>query len=200
MLRRSRIALAAAALSIASFALVAHAGPFGNVGKGRIKIEAEAKPALGKFDGSCSEIAAKEEGGKLVFTAKLYESSKNKKGEEEDKFHLDMGLRQSHTIEAFEVKKYPTVKLVVDKSKVKIPAANGEKTTGSVTGDLTLHGKTKPVTVNYSLKREGSNLIANDTAFTFNYQEFGVGKISRLGIRVENPVTITVVSLKLKDN
>lgn len=184
MLRRSRLVLAATALSITTVALAAQAA-LQSIDKADIKIEAEARPGLGKFDGLCDAVSAKEVGDKLVFEAEL------KRG-------LRMGLRDKHTREAFKVDKHNVAKLVVEKSKLKMPADN-ESVKGKVKGDLTLHGVTKPVTVSYTAKRTGSDVHVKDATFNFDYTEFGVEKICKLGVCVEPQVTITVPRMKLRE-
>ena len=182
MHRRSRSALAAAVAAL-SFALVAQAD-FQSAGKGEAKIEAVAKPALGKFSGSIGGISATEKDGKIVFTADLPGG-------------LKMGMRDSHTREAFRVEKHKGVRLVVDKSKLKIPDDN-KKSEGEVSGDLTLHGVTKPVKVKYVVKRTGSDFHLGGSSLSFDYTNFGVPKICKLSVCVEPLVTIRIEQLKLR--
>lgn len=182
MHRRSRTAFAAAALAL-TFAFVAQAD-LESAGKGEVKIEAVAKPALGKFSGELDDISAKERDGKIIFTADLPRG-------------LKMGMRDSHTREVFKVQKHKHVKLVVDKSKIKFPDDN-QKVEGEVEGQLTLHGVTKPVKVKYSAKRTGSDFHLKGSSFSFNYTDFGVEKICKLSVCVEPLVTVRVNQLKLR--
>lgn len=184
MVRRSRIALAVSALALTSFALAGQAA-LQSIDKADIQIEAVAKPGLGAFQGACDAVSAKEEGGKIVFTAELGKG-------------LKMGLRDKHTREAFRVAKHNKATLVVDKSKVKVPG-DKQKVDGTVTGDLTLNGVTKPVKVKYSASRTGSDLHIKDASFNFNYTEFGVEKICKLAVCVEPQVKVNVPRLKLRD-
>lgn len=184
MLRRSRLVLAATALSVTTFALAAQAA-LQSIDKADVKIEAEAKPGLGKFDGLCDAVSAKEEGGKLVFEAELNRG-------------LRMGLRDKHTREAFKVSKHKIARLVVDKGDIKMPG-DKEKAKGRVKGNLTLHGKTQPVTVHYFASRTGSDIHIKDAWFTFDYTNFGVEKICKLGVCVEPNVTIRVPRMKLRE-
>jgi len=184
MLRRSHIALAASALAVSTIALAAQAA-LHSIDKADIKIEAEAKPGLGRFDGMCDSVSAKEEGDKLVFVAEL------SKG-------LRMGLRDKHTREAFKVHRHKFAKLVVEKSKIKFPE-DKQKVEGSVVGHLTLHGVTKPVTVKYTASRTGSDYHIKNASFTFDYTDFGVEKICKLAVCVEPTVKITVPRMKLRE-
>lgn len=197
MLRRSRIALAATALSVATIALAAHAA-LESGEKGKVTIQGEAKPALGKFDGTFSGVTAKEVGEKLVFSAHL------NRGKD-----LDLGLRTKHTKEAFEcdkvekdektgkVKKdYGLVELVVDKSKVNFPG-DGQTTKGKASGQLTLHGASKPISaIDYEITRKGADIILNKASFSFKYTDYNVPKIKKLGLSVDDTVTITATNWK----
>ncbi len=180
-----RIAVVAAAVTLTTIAFASNAA-LSSVEKGSVKIEGVAKPGLGKFDGKSTDISAKEEGGKIIFTADL-------------KSKLDMGLRASHTRECFKTEKHPVAKLVVDKSKLKMPEDNGN-VSGKVTGQLTLAGVTKPVEVSYKVSRTGSDYHVKGGSFSFNYTDFGVEKICKLGVCVEPNVTITISKpIKLRD-
>jgi hypothetical protein len=180
-----RIAVAAAAITLSTFALVGHAA-LTDAGKGSIKIEGVAKPGLGAFSGDSSDISAREDGGKLIFTANL-------------KNNLHMGLRASHTHECFKTEKHPTATLTVDKSKLKMPEDNQE-VHGKVTADLKLAGVSKPVEVNYTVSRTGSDYHVKKADFTFDYTKFGVEKICKVGVCVDPNVKISIDKpIKLRD-
>ena len=179
-----RIAVAAVAVCLTTFAIAADAALTG-VDKGHVKIDAVAKPGLGAFSGEVNGVDVKEAGGKLVFSSDL-------------EGRLKMGLRQDHCKKAFETGKHKSVTLTVDKSKLKMPADKG-KESGEVTGDLKLHGVTKPVKVKYTVSRTGSDYHIKEAKFSFDYTEFGVEKICKLGVCVEPTVTITVDGVKVRD-
>jgi polyisoprenoid-binding protein YceI len=178
-----RTSVAAVAVLLTTFALGADAR-WNCIDKGRIKIEAVAKPALGAFSGESKDVDAREEGSNVIFTSDLTK--------------LDMGLRKGHTKEAFEIEKHPKVKLVVDKSKLKVPG-DKQKVSGVVTGKLTLHGVEKPVKVTYTVSRTGSDFHIKEAKFTFDYTHFKVQKICKVGVCVEPSVTVTVSNVKLRD-
>ena len=179
-----RIAVAAVAVSLSTFAIAADAA-FSGVDKGHVKIDAVAKPGLGAFSGEVEGVNVQEEGGKLIFSSDL-------------EGRLKMGLRQDHSKKAFETAKHRTVKLTVDKSKLKLPNDN-DKASGEVTGDLTLHGVTKPVKVKYTVSRTGSDYHIKEAKFNFDYTNFKVEKICKLGVCVEPNVSITVTGVKVRD-
>jgi len=183
--RRTLIAVLCSALT---FSVAASAG-LTSIESGRFKLEGAAKPKIGprlNFDGK-GPVTAKEEGSTIVFETNLQK-------------HLDMGERTEHAKEDFKCKKHPTAKLVVEKSAIKLPEDN-KKTDGVVSGQLTLHGQTKPVKVKYTAARTGSDFHVKSASFTFDYTEFGVTPICRFGktICVEPKVTVTVTGLKLRD-
>jgi len=183
MFRRTAL-IAAAVLTVASMSL-ADGKHKKCIERGALSIEGVAKPGLGAFNGESDDVDVKDEGGKFVFTTDL-----NK---------LKMGLRASHTKAAFEIDKYPTAKLTVDKDKLKIPEDNQE-VSGDVKAELTLHGQTHPVTVHYKAKRTGSDYHIREASFTFKYIDFKVEKICKLAVCVEPDVNIKLSKhIKLRD-
>lgn len=197
MLRRSRIALAAVALSVTTLAFAAHA-KLVSVDKGTVTVKGVAKPALGEFTGTVKGVTAKEEGDKIVFLANLT-------------LGLDMGLRDSHTREAFKIKKKKEeqasegsddtrIKLSIDKDKLKMPADGAKDEEGSVPAKLTLNGKTIDIPkVAYTVSRTGSDIHIKKASFTFDYTKLGVAQIKQMGLRVEPTVTVTLKGMKLRD-
>lgn len=186
MFRRSRLIVAVAVSSL-TFSVIAFAA-LESLGSANYQVEAAAKPKIGprlEFDGK-GPATAKEEGGKLVFKADLKK--------------LDMGNRTSHMKEDFEVSKHPTVTLSIDKSKLKMPD-DKKKESDTVTGELELHGKKKPVKVKYSVARTGSDYHIKNATFSFKYTDFGIKEICRFKgtICVEPSVTIKVPQMKLRD-
>lgn len=198
-----RIAVAAVAVCLTTVAMSADAA-FSGIDKGTVKVEANAK-LLGKFAGKVTGVSVAESGGNLVFSSDLSDK-------------LDMGVRQSHCKEVFEVdqnkedkdkkdesaeKKRKKAKgrfvtLTVDKSKLKIPA-DKETVSGEVSGDLKLRGVTKSVKVKYTVSRTGTDYHISDTKFSFNYTDFGVEKICKATICVDPLVSITVDGVKIRD-
>jgi hypothetical protein len=198
MFRRSRTALAAAALAVSSLALVAHAGEFSNLDVGKVKIEAAAS-GLGKFDGDLSSVTVKETGGKLVFTANLT-------------CGLDMGVRDSDTRKKFKIgdkdlcddkqgnkDKLAFGKLTVDKDKLKVPEDKKE-VSSSVPGTLKLPTGEIPVKVDYTVSRTGSDYHIKSAKFTFDYTK-AVPKICLPGgiVCVKPDVTVRLGKMRLRE-
>lgn len=179
-----RLSVIASVVLVVTVALTAHAA-LTTIEPGEVKIEGRAKPALGRFVGYLPGVSASEVGPNLVFSGDLQSN-------------LDMRLRGRHTKEAFETSKYASVKLSVEKSKLKMPADN-ERVDGEVDGQLTLHGVTKTVKVAYTVKRTGSDYHIKSASFSFNYTDFGVHKICRLSLCVEPLVKISIDGMKLRE-
>src|SRR6188472_2265220 len=101
-----RTAVVGAAICLTTFALAAHAMSGGG---GHIQIGASASPALGAFSFESTDLKVVEAEEKIIFSTQLEACS--------------MGLRKSHTKEAFEFGKHPVAKLTVEKGKLKMPGA-----------------------------------------------------------------------------
>lgn len=173
-----RTAVIAVAACLTSIALAAHAMSGGG---GHIDVQGSASPALGAFNFESNDVKVSETDGKIVFVTNLG--------------GMKMGLRKSHCHEAFEVPKHPNAKLTVDKSKLKIPAA-GATEKGTVQGEFTLHGVTKPVNVKYTATADGSGYKVGGS-FSFKYEDFKVSKICKVGVCVDPEVKVTVDSVKV---
>ena len=103
------------------------------------------------IDGVSKTLKIKDEDGKLTFVTFLNTiDTKNAK-------------RNEHMQDRFEEKKHGVIKLKVDKSKVE------GKSGGTVDGELTFHGTTKPVKVNY--KKDGAKVKAD---FKFKVTDYGI--------------------------
>lgn len=84
----------------------------------------------------------------------------------------------------FDVKKFPTAKFVSTTVKAE---AKGDST-HVITGDLTLHGTTKPITFPAKIAATDDTL-AIDSTFTFDRTEYGIAFAPD---RVDKIVTVTV--------
>ncbi len=95
----------------------------------------------------------------------------------------------------FDVKKFPTAKFVSDKVEV-----TGDKT-AKITGMLTLHGVTKPVTLDVTLNAEGKNPITDKNTVGFSAtaeikrSDFGInGFLPKLGDEVKLNIEVEAFS------
>ncbi len=136
-------------------------------------------PAGLKIDGSGSSLTVTEKDGKVVFVAGLGD--------------LKTGIkkRDEHLKETLAVDKHKQAKLVVDRSKLKLPGEGEALKDQKVSAQFTLHGTEKTVPVSYDVKRNGSNYAVVGRT-TVNIEEFGIKKPCYLGVCVKPDVKIEV--------
>lgn len=122
------------------------------------------------WDGTFSFDAAKPEASKIAVelkTASLFTNHAERDKHILSKDFLDAG-------------KFPEAKFVSTSVK-----STGEKT-ADVTGDLTLHGVTKPVTLDVTLVGAGVNPL--DKKMTVGFEATGVVKRSEFGVKTYLPL------------
>ncbi|MFO0734826.1 MAG: YceI family protein [Labilithrix sp.] len=103
-----------------------------------------------------------------------------------------MSLRDKHMREKYlEVQTYPTAVLNVARSNLKLPAS-GQSGTFDGSGTLTLHGKTKPVTVHYTAKSDGKTAYAVSGTMKIDMTDYGIEKPGYLGVSVNTSVDLSV--------
>ncbi len=90
----------------------------------------------------------------------------------------------------FDVKKFPTAKFV--STKVKVTGKNKAK----IEGDLTMHGVTKPVTLNVKFNKAGANPLSN--LQTIGFSATGVITRSEFGLDYAVPGVSDAVNLTIE--
>jgi len=101
-----------------------------------------------------------------------------------------IGLRDTHMREKYlEVQKHPTAELKVARAVLTFPAANAAAS-ADATGDLTLHGVTKPVKFHYEVKHGADYAVASKMHVNMN--DFNITVPSYLGVSVKPDVDIDV--------
>lgn len=151
---------AAAAAIMLSFAIALPSvslGAFRSAAPGTYEVRGKATGGIpvsgnGKFSVS-------EGDGKVVFRAPL------RKGV------LDMGIRDKHTRKEFELGDRSEAKLVVKRSALQLPK-EGAQVSGTVRGTLTFQGVTRPVDVQYAVRRTKGAYTVSSASFTFDYTKF----------------------------
>jgi len=134
-------------------------------------------PAGLKIAGKTAELTVMDEGDSVSIVVPLA--------------NLKTGIevRDHHMRDKYlEVEKFPSAKLTVKRSELKLPAA-GERVTSDVPGTLLLHGQTKPVTVHYEVKAEGS-AYSVEGKLRLNMKEVGIEVPSYLGVTVKPDVDV----------
>ncbi|HVU03635.1 MAG TPA: YceI family protein [Polyangiaceae bacterium] len=133
-------------------------------------------PAGLKIDGSGAGVKATEADGKVTFTASTAE------------LKTGIGLRDRHLREHIDAEKFPEAKLVVDRSKVSLPASGSAE--GAIVTPLTFHGVTKPTKVSYKITKTGAGYHV-EGSFDLNIIDHGVKKPCYLGVCVEDVVKVS---------
>jgi len=104
---------------------------------------------------------------------------------EMDKFKTGQDLRDDHMKNKYlEVKKYPTATFVLD------PVKSGKSF--DVKGKLTLHGVTKDITGQATMKKQGGSDVVTVTT-TIKLTDFKIDVPSWLGVTVAENVKITTI-------
>lgn len=174
-MRRLSLLLGLAVLAVTAAAEAAYS----RTGTPKVVFHATGPQEL-SITGTTSELDVAETDGKVAVTVKL------------GAVDTGIGLRNRHMREKYlETAKYPTTELVVAKSALKLPAADGQETSGQAEGSYTLHGVTKPRTFTYKVRRTGSQLHVTG-AIHVNFSEHGVATPDFLGATVRPDVDVDV--------
>ncbi|MEK6793473.1 MAG: YceI family protein [Spirochaetota bacterium] len=101
---------------------------------------------------------------------------------------VDMRDNHLRSADFFDVKQFPAAKFVMK-------SYTGTKAGGKILGDLTLHGVTKPVTLDLVITgsmtdKNGKTRIAGTATGVINRTDFGVGKKGEMP--VSESVTLTI--------
>jgi polyisoprenoid-binding protein YceI len=175
MNRLQPLSIAAAAATVFGVA-TAHAA-FSSASDGRVTFDA-AGPAGFKIEGTTSDLAVSETNGNLVVTVGLANLT------------TGISLRDHHMRDKYlEVPKFPSAVLSVARSALTVPAAGGQ-VEADAPATLTLHGQTRPVTVHYSTKLDGSSFTTQGR-FHINMNDFGITVPTYLGVTVKPEVDVT---------
>lgn len=102
-----------------------------------------------------------------------------------------IGLRDKHMKEKYlEAGKYPNAELEVQRAALKFPA-DGMLQTADAQATLTLHGQTRPVTIQYTASRTGDLYSVSGTT-RINILDFAITQPSYLGVTVKPDVSISI--------
>jgi polyisoprenoid-binding protein YceI len=135
-------------------------------------------PAGLKIEGTTPDLTVADGGGSIVLTVPLANLT------------TGIGLRDKHMKEKYlEIDKFPSAVLTVARSALKFPAAGASVET-DVPGTLQIHGQTKPVTVHYDAKADGSGFLSHGK-FHVNMNDYGIQVPTYLGVTVKPDVDVT---------
>lgn len=150
------------------------AAALSSAGESTVKFEAQG-PAGMKISGTSGGIQTTEAGGKIKIVAPT------------TGFRTGIGLRDQHTRRYLESEKHPQATLVLDRSKVTLPT--GSPVVGAVTGDLTLHGVTRPALVTYRIVKAGADYQVHGS-IDIRIADFRIEKPCYLGVCVGDDVKV----------
>jgi polyisoprenoid-binding protein YceI len=143
-------------------------------------------PAGFKLEGKTEEVSLLDDGKKVVISVPLAT------------LKTGIDLRDRHMREKYlEVDKFPNAVLEVLWSVIHLPT-DGQTSTQTVPGKMTLHGKTRDVSVTYTLKRVGEAFEASGT-LPLNLKDFDIILPNYLGVTVKPDIeTLTSFQFKKK--
>lgn len=166
------LTLAAALLTLPALAAVQRKGDASATfhGKG---------PAGFKLRGTTSELRLEDDGRVLRIIVPLAN------------LKTGIGLRDRHLREKYlEVQKYPDAVLEVPWSQVKLPA-DGQRSSATGRGRMTLHGRTKDVSFSYTVQRQGSDYQVSGNV-PLDIRDFDIDIPRYLGVTVKPDIETSV--------
>jgi polyisoprenoid-binding protein YceI len=176
MQRRKRLWVASITLSLLGLTPVARAALSGP-SESRVSFQAWG-PAGMKIEGTTPDLSLADQGDNIVITVPLANLG------------TGISLRDRHMKEKYlEVQKYPSATLSISRTALKLPSGE-DKVETDVPSMINLHGQTRPVTVHYEAKRDGSSLSARGK-FHINMTDFGITVPSYLGVTVKPDVDVS---------
>lgn len=131
-----------------------------------------------KITGKSHRLQLRDDADRLTFTAPLMA------------LHTGMDLRDDHMRDYLAVAKYPDATLVVERASLRLPDA-GSHSRGTARAQLTLAGKTQPITVDYTV-RAFADGVAGDATMNVNMTDFGIHIPRHMGMSVSPIVAVTV--------
>lgn len=179
MKARSRFVIITTTLAALSISAAAYAADWKLPGSGTVHFEVpkDSEETLSiKIEGDTSDVSVKDDGSKITVVTKLDCGGKSC-------IKTGIGVRDEHLHEHIEAKSFPKATLVIDKSKL---APAGAKASGDVPGELTFHGKTKSVTVHYTVE---GGVATGSTKFKLT--DFGLERAKKMGVATGKEVIIT---------
>jgi polyisoprenoid-binding protein YceI len=133
-------------------------------------------PAGLKFAGNGSELSVREADGKVTVSIPLAS------------LDTAIELRNRHMRDKYlEVQTHPNAVLVAERARFKLTTNSGEER-----AELTLHGRTRPVLVKYTIERAADGTLKVEGSTRIDMREFGIEVPSYLGVAVKPEVDVAV--------
>jgi polyisoprenoid-binding protein YceI len=172
---RKRLCIAAVSLSVFGLSAAASHAALSSPTDARVSFLVSGPVGL-KIEGSTGELQVADDGGNVTITIPL------------GNLTTGISLRDKHMKDSLETTKYPTTTLTVARSVLKVPTS-GERVESDASGTLTLHGQTRPVSVHYDTKWDGSTFATHGRVH-FVMTDFGITVPSYLGVTVKPDVDV----------
>ena len=176
MNRRKRLWMAALSLSLCALSTASRAA-LSSATDSHVSFDASG-PAGMKIEGTTTDLLVSDDGTNILVTVPLLNLS------------TGIGLRDHHMKEKYlEVQKFPAATLTMARSAIRFPRS-GEPAAADAPGTVTIHGQTRPVTVHYDAKSDGTS-VAVRGSFHINMNEFGITVPVYLGVTVKPDVDVS---------
>lgn len=146
--------------------------------RGSVTILARGPAGL-RIEGKGSEIALEEDASTLVFKVPVAP------------LETGVGLRDVHLREMLEAEKYPAAILRVPRSQLTFPKEH-EPAEGTAECDLTLHGESRPVKVQYRAELTAGGIIKVWGSLQLDMSDYDIKAPSYLGVTVAPKVEVKV--------
>lgn len=173
-MNRSRLALSLSVVSVLAIGALAEA-KLSSSGASAVEFHATGPVGL-KITGKSNVVQVDSDDKNITITVPL------------SNLDTGMSLRNTHMKDKYlETSKYPNAVLVVPKASAGYP--NGGS--NNATGNLTLHGVTKPVTFHYDVKKEGAE-YAVAGKLHINMNDFKIEQPSFAGATVKPDVDVDI--------
>lgn len=134
-------------------------------------------PAGLRIEARTSKIEVSHDASTLVFSAPL------------GRLQTGIDLRDRHLRQMLDTEMFPSAVLRVPRSDIALPR-DREPSEGVAPGELTLHGKSRPVDVRYRAEVVGPCITRVRGSFAIDVRDFGVTPPSYLGLAVSPRVEI----------
>lgn len=132
-----------------------------------------------RIEGRSTEVSLAEEASALLFKVRLAT------------IDTGIGLRNRHLRASLEVDKFPDATLQVKLADLEFPK-EGSPVESQVTGELMLHGHSRPVPVRYRAERRAGGLTRIAGSLQLDLRDFEIVPPSYLGVTVSREVAVAV--------
>lgn len=149
-------------------------------GKPKVAFFATGSPGFMSIEGDTSTMTLTDDGTRLSFSVPMKT--------------VDSGiaLRDEHMNDNYvQVDKYPDVVIDFARADVTWPTADGKSVDGTVKGNFTLHGKTLPCDVTYTITKTKTGFRVK-SRFDYNVNDFGIIIEPYMGISFDPKMYATV--------